>query len=105
MSTRDKSIVDRRTQGLSLQEIANEFDMTRERVRQILVKLAPELTAKEVRRIQNDRAEQDLLSRRKEIADLFQARWPEFESMRLLALLDTAKAELLEINPYAKLNN
>jgi hypothetical protein len=102
MITRDQGIVDRRKKGLSLQEIADEFDMTRERVRQILVKQAPHLTAKEVRRIQNDRAEQDFLNRRSEIAELFQARWSEFKNMSVSEVADStdfSESEILTMTP------
>lgn len=102
MSTRDQSIVDRRTQGLSLQEIANEFDMTRERVRQILVKQAPELTAKEVRRIQMGRAEQELVNRQNEITKVFQSRWDEFKSMSISEISTTSEfseAEIVNLVP------
>ena len=102
MITRDQSIVERRAQGLSLQEIANEFDVTRERVRQILVKEAPELTANQVRRIKEATAKQNSVNRKKEIAEIFKSQWPELKNMsisEISTLVNISEIEIINLLP------
>lgn len=48
---RDQLIVDMRRQGKTLEEIGHDFDLTRERVRQIVKTLQPELAGENVREL------------------------------------------------------
>jgi len=75
MNSRDEEIVRRRREGQTLQQVADQFGMTRERVRQIVLKFEPHLTSEKSRAIRQSNLAQLARERYQKLRSDFRQDW------------------------------
>lgn len=79
LSPRDLRIIQLRKEGKTLDEIGKEVSVTRERVRQILKKQAPDLVYREIRQRKEEEELKQFNLRNTEIHESIKKSWDEFQ--------------------------
>ena len=82
LSPRDSRIVELRKSGKTLDEIGKEVGLTRERVRQILKKIAPDLDFEEIRNKTQLREKNEFNQQFQQIHQSICDRWDEFQYLK-----------------------
>lgn len=82
VSPRDSRIIELRKAGKTLEEIGKEVTLTRERVRQILKKIAPDLDFEEIRNKTQLREKNEIYQQFHRIHRLMCDRWDEFQYLK-----------------------
>ena len=91
ISPRDLKIIQLRKEGKSLEEIGKQTELTRERVRQILKKLANDLNFREIR---NEVQQKELNEYQEENLEIFksiQSNWDEYRFLKFQDLVNIFK--------------
>jgi DNA-binding CsgD family transcriptional regulator len=86
LSPRDLKIIQLRKEGSTLDEIGKEVSITRERVRQILKKHAPEIIFEDVREKKEEIALKEFKNRNIEIHESINENWHDFQYLKFADL-------------------
>jgi DNA-binding CsgD family transcriptional regulator len=82
LSPRDLKIIHLRQEGRTLDEIGREVSITRERVRQILSKHAPDIVFGEIREKKEEEALKQFKNRNLEIHELIRKNWNDYQYLK-----------------------
>jgi DNA-binding CsgD family transcriptional regulator len=88
---RDLKMIELRKTGMTLDEIGKEMSLTRERVRQILKKHAPEIDYNEMRAQKEIENLKEVEERNQEIFELIKQNWAEYQFKKFEDLANTFK--------------
>lgn len=88
VSPRDLRIVQLRKEGNTLDEIGREMSLTRERVRQILKKHAPDIVIGEIRGKKEDEKLREFNIRNSEIHAMIKQNWDEYQNLKFEELAE-----------------
>ena len=88
LSERDQKIIELRKEGMTLDKIGKEVSITRERVRQILNKFAPEIDTEEIKQLREAQLIDDYHSRNLEIHRMISENWIEYQFLKFQDLAE-----------------